>query len=90
MIIFQTTANIKINCHLQYYSEVNSEYLHYSEFTLSESDTILLELPSRKVTASIWRVIMIQSMITVDKSYFEDDYEDDDEKDDFKVICFCF
>lgn len=71
---------------MQYYSEVNSEYLPYSEFTLSESDTSILELPSRKVTASIWRVIMIQSMITVDKSFFEDDFEDDDEKEDFQVI----
>lgn len=51
--------------------------MSYCDFDLSENETQDLELPKRKVTASVWRVIMYQSMVSVNSTFFEDDDDDD-------------
>lgn len=77
LFLFQTSADINIHCKIEYFSEAHSVYMSYCDFDLSENETHILNLPKRKVTAAVWRVIMFQSMVSVNSTFFEDDDDDD-------------
>lgn len=76
------TQNKTIKCHLEYYSNVHNSFLPYSEFFLSEKAIQELELPQRKVTAEIWRIVVMQTYVSVDSNYFQEDSSSEDDDDE--------
>lgn len=68
---------IHIKCRMEYFSEPHETFLHYCDFLLSESNTKILTLPERNICANIWRVIIMQSLISVDVPCFEQDTDEE-------------
>ncbi|KAH8311151.1 hypothetical protein KR044_004588 [Drosophila immigrans] len=67
---------IHIKCRMEYFSETHETFLHYCDFELSEIASKELKPPERSISATIWRVVIMQSLISVDGTCFEP--EDDD------------
>lgn len=68
---------IHIKCRMEYFSETHETFLHYCDFYLSESNSNSLTLPERNICANIWRVIILQSLISVDNTCFEHDTDEE-------------
>lgn len=68
---------IHIKCRMEYFSETHETFLHYCDFYLSESNSKSLTLPERNICANIWRVIILQSLISVDNTCFEHDTDEE-------------
>ncbi|KAH8293565.1 hypothetical protein KR054_001628 [Drosophila jambulina] len=68
---------IQIRCRMEYFSETHETFLHYCGFLLSETATRQLTPPSRPICATIWRVVILQSLIAVDGTCFENDTDED-------------
>ncbi|XP_017859321.1 PREDICTED: vacuolar protein sorting-associated protein 13B isoform X2 [Drosophila arizonae] len=68
---------IHIKCRMEYFSETHETFLHYCDFELSEIDTKQLVPPDRNITATIWRVVIMQSLISVDGTCFVPEEDDD-------------
>lgn len=62
-LILQTNKPLKIQCKLEYYSEIYSDFFELCDFTLCENEKVMLKLPSRKIASSIWRIVMTQNVI---------------------------
>lgn len=62
---------------MEYFSETHETFLHYCDFELSEIDTKQLVPPDRNITATIWRVVIMQSLISVDGTCFVPEEDDD-------------
>ncbi|XP_017076320.2 vacuolar protein sorting-associated protein 13B [Drosophila eugracilis] len=80
---------IHIRCRMEYFSETHESFLHYCDFMLSETSAKQLTPPDRPICATIWRVVILQSLISVDGTCFESS-EDEDlsieyAQEDFKV-----
>ncbi|XP_021693609.1 vacuolar protein sorting-associated protein 13B [Aedes aegypti] len=58
-----TNKPLKIQCKLEYYSEIYSDFFELCDFTLCENEKVMLKLPSRKIASSIWRIVMTQNVI---------------------------
>ncbi|KAH8359232.1 hypothetical protein KR093_005309 [Drosophila rubida] len=67
---------IHIKCRMEYFSDTHETFLHYCDFDLSEVSSKQLTSPERIISATIWRVVIMQSLISVDGTCFDD--EDDD------------
>lgn len=74
---FKVDNPIHIKCRMEYFSEPHETFLHYCDFLLSESNTKILTLPERNICANIWRVIIMQSLISVDVPCFEQDTDEE-------------
>ncbi|XP_023169164.2 vacuolar protein sorting-associated protein 13B isoform X2 [Drosophila hydei] len=68
---------IHIKCRMEYFSETHETFLHYCDFELSEIDTKQLVPPDRNITATIWRVVIMQSLVSVDGTCFVPEEDDD-------------
>ncbi|XP_034127951.1 vacuolar protein sorting-associated protein 13B isoform X2 [Drosophila guanche] len=68
---------IHIKCRMEYFSETHETFLHYCDFQLSETVTKQLSPPERQICANIWRVVILQSLISVDGTCFEGDEDED-------------
>lgn len=68
----QTTSPTHIKCRLEYFSSPHSTFPPYCEFELSEPEASLIDLPTIIITANVWRVVTLQSLITVESQYFEE------------------
>ncbi|KAH8342100.1 hypothetical protein KR059_012058 [Drosophila kikkawai] len=68
---------IQIRCRMEYFSETHETFLHYCDFLLSETATRQLTPPDRPICATIWRVVILQSLIAVDGTCFEGDTDED-------------
>ncbi|KAH8383835.1 hypothetical protein KR009_010773 [Drosophila setifemur] len=68
---------IHIKCRMEYFSETHETFLHYCDFMLSETVTKQLKPPDRPICATIWRVVILQSLISVDGTCFEGDEDED-------------
>ncbi|KAH8362480.1 hypothetical protein KR200_005474 [Drosophila serrata] len=68
---------IHIRCRMEYFSETHETFLHYCDFLLSETASKQLTPPSRPICATIWRVVILQSLIAVDGTCFEGDTDED-------------
>ncbi|XP_022217026.2 LOW QUALITY PROTEIN: vacuolar protein sorting-associated protein 13B [Drosophila obscura] len=68
---------IHIMCRMEYFSETHETFLHYCDFQLSETATRQLSPPDRQICANIWRVVILQSLISVDGTCFEGDEDED-------------
>lgn len=62
---------------MEYFSEPHEAFLHYCDFMLSETATKELKPPDRPICATIWRVVILQSLISVDETCFEEDEDGD-------------
>ncbi|XP_065088861.1 intermembrane lipid transfer protein VPS13B [Ochlerotatus camptorhynchus] len=58
-----TSKPLRIQCKLEYFSEIYGDFFELCEFTLSENEKVALKLPSRKIASSIWRIVMTQNVI---------------------------
>ncbi|XP_039493419.1 vacuolar protein sorting-associated protein 13B isoform X3 [Drosophila santomea] len=68
---------IHIRCRMEYFSETHETFLHYCDFMLSETSTKQLTPPDRPICATIWRVVILQSLISVDGTCFEGSEDED-------------
>ncbi|KAH8278838.1 hypothetical protein KR018_010220 [Drosophila ironensis] len=68
---------VQIKCRMEYFSETHETFLHYCDFVLSESVTKQLKPPDRPICATIWRVLILQSLISVDGACFESSEDED-------------
>ncbi|XP_017140957.1 vacuolar protein sorting-associated protein 13B isoform X2 [Drosophila miranda] len=68
---------IHIKCSMEYFSETHETFLHYCDFQLSETATKQLSPQDRQICANIWRVVILQSLISVDGTCFEGDEDED-------------
>ncbi|XP_034117971.1 intermembrane lipid transfer protein VPS13B isoform X1 [Drosophila albomicans] len=68
---------IHIKCRMEYFSETHETFLHYCDFELSEISSKQLTPPERSISATIWRVVIMQSLISVDGTCFDADEDDD-------------
>ncbi|XP_064550817.1 intermembrane lipid transfer protein VPS13B isoform X2 [Drosophila montana] len=68
---------IHIKCRMEYFSETHETFLHYCDFELSEIASKQLTPPDRNISAIIWRVVIMQSLISVNGACF--DSEEDEE-----------
>ena len=76
-----TTAKSQtIKCNLEYYSDAHSSFLPYCDFNLSEKEIQQLELPARKCTAEIWRIVVLQTYVSINRNYFQEDSSSDDDE----------
>lgn len=62
---------------MEYFSETHETFLHYCDFMLSETSTKQLTPPDRPICATIWRVVILQSLISVDGTCFEGSEDED-------------
>ncbi|GAB0097728.1 hypothetical protein DMENIID0001_133940 [Sergentomyia squamirostris] len=79
--MFRTLSPIKIRCTMEYYAEAHGTFLHYCDFSLSESEVKTVEMPKKKITSSVWRVVMSSPTVSVDGSFFEEDISSTEESD---------
>ncbi|XP_030371450.1 vacuolar protein sorting-associated protein 13B isoform X2 [Scaptodrosophila lebanonensis] len=68
---------IHIKCRMEYFSETHETFLHYCDFELSETTSKEIQPPERHICANIWRVVIMQSLISVDGTCFETDEDED-------------
>lgn len=71
-----------MRCEMEYYSDAHRQFLPYCDFYLSEKEIIELKLPTRKVTAEIWRIRVHQPFILIDSNFFQDESSSDDDDDE--------
>ncbi|XP_017091950.2 intermembrane lipid transfer protein VPS13B isoform X1 [Drosophila bipectinata] len=71
------SSPIHIKCRMEYFSEPHEAFLHYCDFMLSETVTKELKPPDRPICATIWRVVILQSLISVDETCFDGDEDED-------------
>ncbi|KAM7361700.1 vacuolar protein sorting 13B isoform 2-T2 [Cochliomyia hominivorax] len=69
---------IHIKCRMEYFSEVHECFLHYCDFWLSETNSKDIKLPEREVCATIWRVVILQSLVSVNGECFDTSEEDEE------------
>ncbi|XP_059217881.1 intermembrane lipid transfer protein VPS13B isoform X1 [Stomoxys calcitrans] len=69
---------IHIKCRMEYFSEVHEEFLHYCDFWLSETNSKEIKLPEREICATIWRVVILQSLVSIDGECFDTSEEDEE------------
>ncbi|XP_075147258.1 vacuolar protein sorting 13B isoform X1 [Haematobia irritans] len=69
---------IHIKCRMEYFSEVHEQFLHYCDFWLSETISKEIKLPERDICATIWRVVILQSLVSVDGECFDTSEEDEE------------
>ncbi|XP_062558103.1 intermembrane lipid transfer protein VPS13B [Armigeres subalbatus] len=58
-----TNKPLKIQCKLEYFSEIYGDFFELCGFTLCENEKVRLKLPSRKIASSIWRIVMTQNVV---------------------------
>ncbi|KAM8707006.1 hypothetical protein ACLKA7_011160 [Drosophila subpalustris] len=68
---------IHIKCRMEYFSETHETFLHYCDFELSEIASKQLTPPERQISATIWRVVIMQSLISVDGTCFDADEDEE-------------
>lgn len=76
-----STVTEKMRCEMEYYSDAHRQFLPYCDFYLSEKEIVELKLPTRKVTAEIWRIRVHQPYILIDSNFFQDESSSDDDED---------
>ncbi|XP_055922999.1 intermembrane lipid transfer protein VPS13B [Eupeodes corollae] len=69
---------IRIKCRMEYFSEAHESFLHYCDFWLSETVSLSIQLPEREITANIWRVVIQQSLVSINRECFETSEEDEE------------
>ncbi|XP_046806664.1 vacuolar protein sorting-associated protein 13B [Lucilia cuprina] len=69
---------IHIKCRMEYFSEVHECFLHYCDLWLSETNSKDIKLPEREVCATIWRVVIMQSLVSVNGECFDTSEEDEE------------
>lgn len=69
---------------MEYFSETHETFLHYCDFELSEIASKQLTPPDRNISATIWRVVIMQSLISVNGSCF-----DPEEDEDLQTVSVC-
>ncbi|XP_058985596.1 intermembrane lipid transfer protein VPS13B-like [Musca domestica] len=69
---------IHIRCRMEYFSEVHEQFLHFCDFWLSETNSKEIKLPEREICATIWRVVILQSLVSVDGECFDTSEEDEE------------
>ncbi|XP_061387162.1 intermembrane lipid transfer protein VPS13B [Musca vetustissima] len=69
---------IHIRCRMEYFSEVHEQFLHFCDFWLSETNSKDIKLPEREICATIWRVVILQSLVSVDGECFDTSEEDEE------------
>jgi len=62
---------------MEYFSETHETFLHYCDFELSEIASKQLTPPERQISATIWRVVIMQSLISVDGTCFDADEDEE-------------
>jgi len=62
---------------MEYFSETHETFLHYCDFELSEIASKQLTPPERHISATIWRVVIMQSLISVDGTCFDADTDEE-------------
>lgn len=70
---FNVATSAAVKCYLEFYSESRCEFMTYCEFFLSESQKQTLNLPKKRVTACVWRVVMRTPTVLVDGKLFEEE-----------------
>uniref|UniRef100_A0A182T1E6 SHR-BD domain-containing protein n=1 Tax=Anopheles maculatus TaxID=74869 RepID=A0A182T1E6_9DIPT len=58
-----TTKSVNIQCKLEHYAEISSQFVEVCQFTLSENEKTFLKLPQRKIASAIWRIVMTQNVV---------------------------
>ncbi|KAL9894530.1 vacuolar protein sorting 13B [Glossina fuscipes fuscipes] len=71
---------IHIKCRIEYFSEVHERFLSYCDFWLSETMANDLPMPEQTLCAAIWRIVILQSMVTVNGNCFDSNDADDEIK----------
>ncbi|XP_058811887.1 intermembrane lipid transfer protein VPS13B [Topomyia yanbarensis] len=71
-----TAKPLSIQCRLEYFSDIFGDFFELCQFTLSENEKIDLHLPSRKIAAAIWRIVMTQSVINENDDSENAEYSD--------------
>ncbi|XP_073817283.1 vacuolar protein sorting 13B isoform X2 [Musca autumnalis] len=69
---------IHIRCRMEYFSEVHEQFQHFCDFWLSETNSKEIKLPERDICATIWRVVILQSLVSVDGECFDTSEEDEE------------
>uniref|UniRef100_A0A182JVY1 Vacuolar protein sorting-associated protein 13B n=1 Tax=Anopheles christyi TaxID=43041 RepID=A0A182JVY1_9DIPT len=72
-----TTKSVNIQCKLEHYAEINSQFVEVCQFTLSENEKTFLKLPQRKIASSIWRIVMTQNVVYEEGSSRSRDEDDE-------------
>lgn len=63
---------------MEYFSDVHERFLHYCDFWLSETISKEIKLPEREICAYIWRVVILQSLVSVNGECFDTSEEDEE------------
>lgn len=63
---------------MEYFSEVHERFLYYCDFWLSESNLRDIKLPERQICATIWRVVILQSLVSINGECFDTSEEDEE------------
>lgn len=71
IIAFQTSINIK--CRLDCFQESHTSFFPYLLFTIGDQNSTEIELPKRKLTASVWRIVVIDPISSLGESEIDDD-----------------
>ena len=75
---FQVENPTHIKCRMEYFSEVHECFQHYIDFWLSETNSKDIKLPERELCATIWRVVILQSLVSVNGECFDTSEEDEE------------
>lgn len=70
------STHMNIKCRMEFYSEAHQSFLHFCDFNLSEIETKDPVIPEESVTANIWRVVILQPMVAVNKEVFDGNDEE--------------
>ena len=63
---------------MEYFSDVHECFLHYCDFWLSETNSKDIKLPEREICATIWRVVILQSLVSINGECFDTSEEDEE------------
>lgn len=70
------STHMNIKCRMEYFSEAHQSFLHFCDFNLSEIETNDPVIPGESVTANIWRAVILQPMVAVNKEVFDGNDEE--------------
>lgn len=69
-----------LECKLEYYNSVRESFMLVRNFVLSDQEVTNVDIPTRNICSSIWRMSVVQKVIQSDFEESDNEEEEDDEE----------
>lgn len=71
LLVSSIQADINMKCQLEYFQESHNTFFPYVSFVIGDKKSSEVQLPKQKLTASVWRIVLIEPVES--STYIEPD-----------------